>query len=291
MKTKTTSVDFSIIIPALNEEKYLPLLLKDLAEQSFSKKNFEVIVVDGNSKDQTIKVATNFSKSIQLTIIPSKTANVSIQRNLGVKKSNAKWVIFMDADNRIPPAFLDGIKYQLATNQRIDCFTCWIDESGYKTADKPLITMYNLLIEVLSKVKPGALGALIGTRRALAIKHPFNDELAMSEDYEFIGTLVKSKYHFVVFRFPRYHFSLRRFEREGVLKLARVYTKAQLYVLMGRQIKNGEIDYPMGGDVRIAKSPWHQSSLKLLQSNITDLLKNHKSTAQKILNWLSFEDN
>ncbi len=291
MKAKTPSIDFSIIIPALNEEKYLPLLLKDLSEQSFPRNNFEVIVIDGNSKDQTIKVASGFSSRIQLTVISSKTANVSIQRNLGVKKSKAKWVIFMDADNRIPPAFLDGVKYQLAANHKIDCFTCWIDESGYKTADKPLITMYNLLIEVLSKVKPGALGALIGAKRTLAIKYPFNDQLAISEDYEFIGTLVKSKYYFVVFRFPRYHFSLRRFEREGVLTLARVYTKAQLYVLMGRQIKNGEINYPMGGDVQITKSPWHQTSLKQLRSNITDLLNDHKNTAQKILNWLSIEEN
>lgn len=287
MKTKTPAIDFSIIIPTLNEEKYLPHLLNDLAEQSFPKDRFEVIVVDGNSTDGTIKEALKLSSALQLVTISAKTANVSTQRNLGVKKATAKWVIFMDADNRIPPAFLDGIKYQLATKQHTDCFTCWVEESGYKTADKPLITMLNLLTEVLAMFKPGAMGALIGAKHTLASKYPFNHKLAISEDYEFIGKLVRSGHRFTVFRFPRYHYSLRRFEREGVLKLARVYTKAQLYVLMGRQIKNGEIDYQMGGDAHVPKSAWHQTNLKQLQSNITDLLKNHKKTAQKILNWLN----
>ena len=41
----------SIIIPAFNEEKYLPKLLITLSKQTFT--NFEVIVVDGNSEDKT----------------------------------------------------------------------------------------------------------------------------------------------------------------------------------------------------------------------------------------------
>ena len=287
MKTKTPAIDFSIIIPTLNEEKYLPHLLKDLAEQSYPKDRFEVIVVDGNSKDGTIKEALKFASALQLVTISAKNANVSIQRNLGVKKATAKWVIFMDADNRIPPAFLDGIKYQLATKHHTDCFTCWIDEADYKSADKPLITMLNLLLEVFSKIRPGAPGSLIGSKRSLAIKYPFNHKLAMSEDHEFVGALVKSKHQFTVFHFPKYHLSLRRLESEGTLKLARIYAKAQLYLLMGRQIKNGDIDYQMGGDVHTSKSARHQTNLKQLQSNITDLLNNHKKTAQKILNWLN----
>ena len=46
---------FSIIIPALNEAKYLPHLLDDLSDQTFQ--DFEVIIVDGNSNDQTVAKA------------------------------------------------------------------------------------------------------------------------------------------------------------------------------------------------------------------------------------------
>ena len=49
---KKTEPFFSIIIPTLNEEKYLPLLLSDLEHQLFT--DFEVIVVDGKSADKTV---------------------------------------------------------------------------------------------------------------------------------------------------------------------------------------------------------------------------------------------
>ncbi len=49
---------YSIIIPTLNEEKYLPLLLSDLNKQK--EKNFEVIIVDGSSIDNTKKEAEKF---------------------------------------------------------------------------------------------------------------------------------------------------------------------------------------------------------------------------------------
>lgn len=287
MKNISPKIEFSIIIPTLNESGYLPLLLKDLTAQTFPKNLFEVVVVDGNSKDNTVKQALSFTDHLQITVINSKKAHVSVQRNLGVTNSKAKWVIFMDADNRIPPEFLDGVKYQLATHQKTDCFTCWIDETNYKTVDKPLITMLNLLIEVFSKIKPGAPGSLIGTKRSLATKHPFNTKLAMSEDHEFISSLVKSNHRFYIFHFPKYQISLRRLESEGTLKLARTYAKAQLFLLMGRQIKNGEIDYPMGGDVHASRSAWHQTNIRLLRNNITELINNHKQTAQKILKWLN----
>ena len=46
---------YSVIIPTLNEEKFLPNLLESLIVQT--DKHFEVIVVDGSSKDKTVAIA------------------------------------------------------------------------------------------------------------------------------------------------------------------------------------------------------------------------------------------
>ena len=90
---------FSIVIPTLNEESSLPKLLSDLSLQTF--KNFEVIIVDGNSEDKTIIKSKYYSKQfISLTIITSKTRNVSTQRNKGGKIAIGKYIVFMDADER-----------------------------------------------------------------------------------------------------------------------------------------------------------------------------------------------
>ena len=84
MPKNSKDLFFSIVIPSLNEEKYLPKLLEDLAAQTYS--DFEVIVVDGNSKDETVKRSLEFKKSLlSLEVISSKERNVSHQRNLGAK--------------------------------------------------------------------------------------------------------------------------------------------------------------------------------------------------------------
>ena len=67
---------FSVIIPCLNEEKYLPKLLKDLQGQI--DRNFEVIVVDGKSEDRTVEVAKKF----ECSVLEADKRNVSIWREL-----------------------------------------------------------------------------------------------------------------------------------------------------------------------------------------------------------------
>ena len=52
----------SIIVPARNEEKNIGILLKNLTQQNYPKENFEVIVIDDNSTDNTVEIITEFIK-------------------------------------------------------------------------------------------------------------------------------------------------------------------------------------------------------------------------------------
>ena len=93
---------FSIIIPTLNEELFLPTLLVSLTEQSFG--DFEVIVIDGSSADKTVAIASSFEKKLpRLEIIVSKIAGLPLQRNLGAKAARGSYFIFVDADSVLFP--------------------------------------------------------------------------------------------------------------------------------------------------------------------------------------------
>jgi glycosyltransferase involved in cell wall biosynthesis len=100
-------VFFSVIIPALNEEHFLPRLLRSLQKQQFT--NFEVILVDSESKDKTISEAKKFGKYFPLTILTNTKRNVSRSRNMGAEKANGEYIFFIDADNSINSNFSSNI--------------------------------------------------------------------------------------------------------------------------------------------------------------------------------------
>lgn len=93
----------SIIIPTLNEETYLPLLLGSLARIDAP---MEVIVVDAHSDDRTLEVAQSFSdrfggvSSLQVLLAP--TRGVAAQRNFGAKRASHDILLFLDADVIVP---------------------------------------------------------------------------------------------------------------------------------------------------------------------------------------------
>ena len=87
----------TVIIPCKNEENYIGDTLLSLNNQ----KNIEgvkVIILDGNSTDNTIGVINNIKKKVKYEILIEKGGKVSYARNKGATMVNTKYVLFLDAD-------------------------------------------------------------------------------------------------------------------------------------------------------------------------------------------------
>lgn len=232
---------FSIIIPTLNEEVYLPQLLKSLQNQTFQ--SFEVIHVDGNSEDKTVTKAAQFKNILQLKSVVVNKRNVSYQRNFGANLAQSGWLIFMDADNRLPKYFLQGIKYKLEKNAQIDAFTCWLKTKAYPPKHRPTAQLINFGFELFSNA---AFGALIGVKSKLAKKLPFEESLTYGEDWQFVKNLTKASYNFKCFKEPAYIYSMRRFEKEGALKISKLWLDGQIHKLKKGDFNNFD-KYTMEG--------------------------------------------
>lgn len=237
---------FSIIIPTLNEEKYLPLLLTDLVKQSND--DFEVIVVDGKSEDATVAKVKKFQEQLRITIVTSDKRNVSYQRNLGAKKAKGTWLLFMDADNRVPHYFLDGIRYRIAKSG-VDVFTTYCDSESNNAADKLIAQGSNALFEIgLFLDKPAAFGAMIGTKSAAFEKiGGFDVKHIPFEDKKFIREAVEQDFRFTIFKDPKYYFSTRRYGKLGKLKTLQRYL--ELNIKDAAKVAIDQKEYPMGGHV------------------------------------------
>ncbi|MFH1456739.1 MAG: glycosyltransferase [Patescibacteria group bacterium] len=83
-----------VIIPALNEEKFIGKLINSINSNSHKEK--EVIVVDDGSTDKTVEIAR--TKGAKVFINSPTRRGPSFGRNLGAKKTNAEILCFLDAD-------------------------------------------------------------------------------------------------------------------------------------------------------------------------------------------------
>lgn len=103
----TNSPLVSIIVPTYNNEKYLANCIDSLLAQTFQ--DFEVIVVDDGSTDQTIKLLKAFKTNPRIRVHSQPNSGISAARNQGLKLSRGKFISFVDSDDCVTPDFLEKL--------------------------------------------------------------------------------------------------------------------------------------------------------------------------------------
>ena len=101
---------FSIVIPAYNEAEILPKTLLSLRRLGTPKKDYEVIVVDNNSKDATSEV----SKKLGARAIFEATPGTNFAREAGRKAAQGEIIVFLDSDCEPPIDWLSRIEADLS---------------------------------------------------------------------------------------------------------------------------------------------------------------------------------
>jgi glycosyltransferase involved in cell wall biosynthesis len=108
----------SIVIPAKNEERRLPLCLESIRHLNYDPNLIDIIVVDNGSSDATIKVANEFN----CKVLQDSEATVGKLRNIGAKLANGEVLCFVDADIIVDLNWLYfGIKHLSTKN--VGCVT------------------------------------------------------------------------------------------------------------------------------------------------------------------------
>ncbi len=102
-RQKSLKPKISVIIPAHNEENYIESCIKSVKSQSF--KNYEIIVVDNGSNDNTSKIAANLG----VKVVFEPTIGLTMAREKGRKVARGELLVYIDADTIIPPSYLSRI--------------------------------------------------------------------------------------------------------------------------------------------------------------------------------------
>jgi len=99
----------SVIIITFNEERNIEDCLKSFINLDFSKEDFEVLVVDGGSKDKTQSIVEEYmkkNKNIKF-YLDTKGGSQTTSRNMGIRKAKYDYIAFTDADCIVPRDWLD----------------------------------------------------------------------------------------------------------------------------------------------------------------------------------------
>jgi teichuronic acid biosynthesis glycosyltransferase TuaG len=110
----------SIIIPAYNASKFLLETLESVKNQSYT--NWEIVLVNDCSKDNTIKLVKEFSESISNTVklITNKTnSGVSVSRNVAVENSSGSWLALLDSDDVWLPNHLETLMNEVTKDPEL----------------------------------------------------------------------------------------------------------------------------------------------------------------------------
>ena len=147
----------SVIVAAYNIQDYIVKCLKSIANQTY--KNFEVIVVDDGSSDNTGKLADEFAENDKrFIVIHKENGGVSSARNRGIDIASGDFIGFVDGDD-----IIEDDMYEMLVNNAIK-YNADISHCGYKLVENNKETLfYGTEKLIIQDRKKGLLDLFEGT--------------------------------------------------------------------------------------------------------------------------------
>lgn len=150
--------DISVIVPVFNAEDYIERCIKCLRRQT--KKNFEVIFINDGSSDNTEKMLNKYIDG-NMSYYTYKNQGVSKSRNIGIEKSNAKYITFLDVDDEYEDNFIEEM-YNAVNENNADVAICNYYEKYTNKLVEKRINVNKCLFEKLN-IKSELIPLFIGT--------------------------------------------------------------------------------------------------------------------------------
>jgi len=230
---------FSVVIPAFNEAASITNSIKALKLQNIKRNDFEIIVVDNNSKDETFNVAVQVGAD---KVVKEIIQGTNAARQRGYRESQGEIIAFLDADSEPPVEWLEKIEKNLS--QKDVAAVSGPFDYQFKGLKKILERIYirkffpkvPAILRFFFRRKAGVIiGGNFAVWRSAIEKIGGLPQLAFWGDDAAIAMLISRKAGKVIFD-PNLAVksSPRRFEKSGFFRLPLRYVAAYLKAYFNR---------------------------------------------------------
>lgn len=184
------SCKFSVIIPCYNICDYIEATILSVLSQNYE--DYEVIVINDGSTDNTFDVVSRFRENSKVKIFNKENGGVSSARNLGIEKSKGDYLLFLDGGDILKDGvFLEVEKYLLSAIDMVSFGFIRVNDSAidyysFKEYDGMIFTGESFLLKYFQmKIKQCMCSFVV--RRDLIKNHAivFDENTYGSEDQEF----------------------------------------------------------------------------------------------------------
>lgn len=215
-------VDISVVIPAYNEEEFLPLALESLNKQNFVG-FYEIIVVDNGSTDGSREVA----EKMGATVVSEPHHGVAFARQRGFQMARGDIIASTDADSIVPEDWLNKIYSVFNKCPEISGISGSIELFGSKSLKVALVNIFVPFLKFFSWILAGRgyfCGANFAVRKSAFEKAGgFNKSLTMGEDIE-LASRVRKIGKILFLSDLKVITSARRYQASRALEIFKFYT-------------------------------------------------------------------
>ncbi len=220
---------YSIIIPVYNASKTLNRCVKSILNQSFS--DYEIILVNDGSKDNSLKICDDFSKKYEnIKSINKPNGGASSARNKGLDNAVGDYIIFVDSDDYVSENYFSEFEKYDATNGLVVFTNSWV--SNTKTGkreikdnfeDSDIYGKTKYLID--SRTINGTMGKIFDRNLIERLNLRFDERMPVAEDFIFCLTYLMNCTNIIIKNISVYIYdesstdSLLRSRKKGLIDI------------------------------------------------------------------------
>ena len=196
----------SVLMSCYNSQETLKDSIKSILIQTYE--NFEFLIIDDNSSDDTLKILKDFERSDERVKVYKNSVNIGLTKSLNIliEKSTGYYIARQDTDDISKPERFE-IQYNFLKNSNFQCCT---SRAIIKYSNKKIPKLSHIFPNkfVIKYKNPFIHGTLFVEKEVLHNLGGYSEEFKYAQDYKLFSDMISKNYKIKILKNPLYELNM-----------------------------------------------------------------------------------